>query len=271
MLMGKVLIILCLLLSFSCPLWAEWPERTLTLVSGLPPNLPWSPQQANPQAFIVESMVPRLSRELGVPVTLIDRSQGHGVLAANLVAGARPDGYLIGALSPDQALIRVIQGYTPYTWDEIAPAATAWRVYSAIVVRTDFPAEDLLSLVQMRPAPRLAHTGLAEPRVGPAGAKPSAGRNSAFKDRLPSGARPGDGSGPAAILPLDSSTYLALTAARAAGFAWRPVRVDRLDPAFLLEDRADAMVLPLGWLERHPQAGRFKVLTILTQLSLIHI
>lgn len=264
MLMGKVLIMLCLLLSFSGPLRAEWPERTLTLVSGLPPTLPWAPEQANPQALIVESLVPRLSRELGVPVTLVNRPQGHGVLAANLVAGARPDGYLVGALNPDQALIRVIQGYTPYTWDEIAPAATAWRVYSAIVVRADFQAEDLQGLAQMHPAPRLAHTGLAEPRLGPGGAGSLAGRKSSSNERLPSAARPGDSPAPAGILPLDSATYLALSAARAAGFAWRPVRVDRLDPALLLEDRADAMVLPLGWLERHPQAGRFKVLTILT-------
>lgn len=262
--MGKVLIALCLFLSFSAPLRAEWPERTLTLVSGLPPTLPWAPEQANPQALIVESLAPRLSRELGVPVTLVNRSQGHGVLAANLVAGARPDGYLMGALSPDQALIRVIQGYTPYTWDEIAPAATAWRAYPAIVVRADFQAGDLRNLAQMRPAPRLAHTGLAESQLGPGEAESSVVRGSPSGDKLPSGSRPGDDPAPAGILPLDSATYLALSAARSAGFTWRLVRVDHLDPALLLEDRADAMVLPLGWLERHPQAGSFKVLTILT-------
>jgi len=31
-----------------------------------------------------------------------------------------------------------------------------------------------------------------------------------------------------------------------------------------LENKADALILPLGWLERHPKADKFKVVTVLT-------
>jgi|GEM_PF-3532305 len=264
--MVKIIITVALILGLAAPLGAEWPEQNLTLVSGLPPTLPWSTEadyQANPQALILESLVPRLSRELGVPVTLVSRPQGRGVLAANLVAGAWPDGYLLGALDPDSALIRVILGYTPYIWTEITPVATAWRMYPAIVVRADFGADDLLALARMNPAPRLAHTGLAEPLTDPASAEAGSGRDRRPADNLPA-PTPASAPGLAAAAPLESAVYLALDAARAAGFNWQLTQVERLDPALLLEGRAEALVLPLGWLERHPQAESFKVLTILS-------
>lgn len=258
--MGKIIIMVGLILSLAAPLRAEWPEQNLTLISGLPPTLPWSTDsayQANPQALILESLVPRLSRELGVPVTLVSRPQGRGVLAANQVAGAKPDGYLLGVLDADAALLRVMLGYTPYTRAEIAPAATAWRMYPALVVRADLAAADLAGLARLDPPPRLAHTSLADSQG--AEAARNAGRGPTSGSLLPlASSRPGTG------LPLDTPTYLALSVARAAGFSWRMVQVERLDPALLLEGRAEALVLPLGWLERHPQAGRFKVLTILT-------
>lgn len=223
--LGRIIFITaCLVLSLGRPLGAEWSERAVTLVSSLPPTLPWS-DQANPQALIMETLANSLSRELGEPVTLVSRPQGRGVLAGNMVAASKPDGYLVAALGPDPGVTRVIQGFTPYTWAEITPLATVWRTFPAIVVRADFPADDLRSLAMMRPAPRLAHTGLE---------------------------------------PLDSNTYLALSAARAAGFTWQTVKWDQIDPALLLNDQADAIVLPLGWLDSHPQADRFKVLTILT-------
>lgn len=229
--MGRVIFIAAALI-FSLaavaatPAQAEWPNRSLTLVSAIEPALPWAEDQPNPQALILNSLVPRLSRELGVPVLLAEHRQGQGVLAANLAAGAKPDGYLMAALGPGAALARVIQGYTPYTWDDIEPLAIAWRTYPALVVRADFPADDLGSMPRSKSRLRLAHTGLA---------------------------------------PMSSNTYQAFSAARAAGFAWTPVEVKALDPAVLLEDRADALVMPLGWLEAHPQADQFKVLTILTR------
>ncbi len=210
---------------WSGPLHGEWPERGLTLVTSTPLTLPWSATEASPQALLLDTLVPRLSRELGVPVTLISRPEGGGVLAAEMVAGARPDGYLFGALGSEPALTRVIQGYTPYVWGEMVPVATGWRVLHAIVTSRDAEAGDLRDVARIGKPMRLAHIGLT---------------------------------------PVYSGTLMALEAAKKAGFTWGLERVERMDPAIILEGRAEAMVLPLGYLKYHPQADRFKVITVLT-------
>ncbi|MDR0882785.1 MAG: hypothetical protein LBP55_09650 [Candidatus Adiutrix sp.] len=217
--------ILSLALVTSTDLLAEWPERAITLVSSLPPTLPWS-DQPNEQAAILEDLRASLSDSLGVPVSMLKEPRGEGVLAANLVAEAKPDGYLFGALGADAALARISQGYTPYLRDEIAPVAIAWQTVLGIITRSDFPADDLKALGLSQTQVRLAHTGLK---------------------------------------PVNSATLAALEAARAAGFTWELVEVDRPDPDLLLAGQAEALVLPLGWLKNHPRADQFKVLTILTQ------
>ncbi len=104
----------------------------------------------------------------------------------------------------------------------------AWREVSALVVRADFLARNLTDLSSSSdfPSPRLAYAG------------------------------PG---------PLDVRSLMAVSAAKAAGFKWVIQPVSTLDPALLLLDQAEAMVLPLGWLNRHPEADKFRVLSLLVQ------
>ncbi len=208
------------------PLYGEWPERSVTMVTSVPETLLWSDQPA-PQSRILAALVPRLSRELGVPVTLVSRPQGDGALAANMVAGARPDGYLFGALGTDSTMTREIQGYTPYIRDEMVPVATGWRVMQAIVVRRGLKADDLREL-----APLASQTSI----------------------RLACLSRD----------PVSSAVLMAMEAARAAGFEWALTPVDRADPDVLLEGQAEAMVIPLGYLPYHPRADEFKVVAVLT-------
>ena len=207
----------------STPGYGQWPERGLTLVSSPPDSLPWS-DEPDPQLTILKELLPRLSRELGVPVTLAEQPGGREILSANLVAAARPDGYVFGALGADPAISWEIQGYTPYTRKEFTPVATAWRVVYAIIAPVGAPVSDLRGLARTNQAPRLAHTGLE---------------------------------------PASTGTVMALEAAQSAGFKWTLEKVDRLDPELLLQGRAEAMVLPLSHLKLHPQAAQFKVLAVL--------
>lgn len=202
----------------------QWPERGLTLVSSPPANLPWS-DEPDPQLKILQELLPRLSRELGVPVTLVEQPGGREILSANLVAEAKPDGYVFGALAANPVIAWEIQGYTPYTKNEFTPVATAWRVVYAIVVPVGAPMADLKDLARDGRTPRLAHNGLE---------------------------------------PVSIGTVMAMEAAQAAGFKWTLEKVDRLDPELLLQGRAEAMVLPLSHLKIHPRVAQFKVLTVLS-------
>lgn len=201
----------------------QWPERGLTLVSSPPSSLPWS-DEPDPQLTILKELLPRLSRELGVPITLSDRPGGQEILSANLVAEAKPDGYVFGALEADPVIAWEIQGYTPYIKNEFTPVAIAWRVVYAIVVPAESPASDLREMAESGGRPRLAHTGLE---------------------------------------PVSISTLMAMEAAEAAGFEWTLERVERLDPGLLLQGRAEAMVMPMSGFKVHPEADRFKILTVL--------
>ncbi|GHV57974.1 hypothetical protein FACS189460_5300 [Deltaproteobacteria bacterium] len=211
------------------PVFGEWPEHGLTLVVSVPQTLPWG-DVPNPQAVILKSLGPRLSRELGVPVNLVVHSEGDGILAANAVAMAREDGYILTALANDPALNLVIQGYTPYVWGEVAPVATAWRVIYILVTRNNHPATDLRSLAETYKNSKEARPRLAVSRLE----------------------------------PLGSATLMAMEAARQAGFAWELTKVESLDPEVLLEGPVEAMVLPLADFKTHPHQDAFKVLSILS-------
>ncbi|MDL2260285.1 hypothetical protein LJB99_05375 [Deltaproteobacteria bacterium OttesenSCG-928-K17] len=223
--MSKALkLILILFLIFAGPkaALADWPDSELTIITSMPENLPWG--APNPQAQALRNLLPRLSRELGVPVKLEFKPDGHGIAAANAVASGRLDGYLAGALEADPAMSLVIQGYTPYLRAELYPLATGWTQIMAIVVAADNPAGDLAALAALNKPLKLARAD--EP-------------------------------------PISSATVLAIEAAASAGFTWQMVQVPDLDPAHVLSGKAEAMVLPLGWLAAHPRAGELKVAAVI--------
>jgi tripartite-type tricarboxylate transporter receptor subunit TctC len=215
--------------------FGEWPENAVTLVSHMPPTLPWD-KAANPQEALLRAMVPRLSRELGVPVNYETKEAGGGLMAANAVALSRDDGYVLAALGNDPAVNLVIQGYTPYVWGELVPVATAWRVVNVIVVRSDHPADDIRGL-----AADLKNRVLSGRSVSP----PRLARHAG---------------------PLDSAVLMALETAREVGFIWALTVVDSHDPAvILLEDKAEALVMPLADFKVHPRRDEFKVVLVMSE------
>ncbi len=214
------------MLAAAGPAFGEWPERGLTMVTSNPETVAWNNDEPDIRAALLTALLPRLSRELGVPVSLVFRPAGFGVLAGNMVAGAKPDGYVFGALGGDAAMGRVIQEFTPYSWSEFVPVSTAWRTVYAVVVRADEKAGDLREAAEKKSGLKLAHTGLN---------------------------------------PIETPTLMAINAARAAGFSWEFTEVEALNPDYLLRGEADAMVLPLGNLGGYPRRGELKVLTVLAK------
>jgi tripartite-type tricarboxylate transporter receptor subunit TctC len=180
-------------------------------------------------------MVPRLSRELGVPVNYETKVEGEGLLAANAVALARDDGYVLAALGNDPAINLVIQGYTPYIWGELVPVATAWLVVNVIVVRSDYPADDIRGL-----AADLKNRALSGRSVSP----PRLARHAG---------------------PLGSAVLMALAAAKEAGFIWDLAVVDNYDPAVILEGRAEALVMPLADFKVYPRRDELKVVLVMSE------
>jgi tripartite-type tricarboxylate transporter receptor subunit TctC len=228
-----VFLVLLFWLAANGAAFGEWPESSLALVSPMSATLSWDEHETpNPQEALLKALVPRLSRELGVPVHYEVKAEGEGVLAANAVAVAREDGYVLAALGNDPAVNLVIQGYTPYIRGEMAPVATAWRVVHVIVVRSDYPFEDIRGL-----AAGLKNKGrnISPPRL----ARPSG--------------------------PLGSAVLMAMEAARQAGFNWELAVVDRPGPVVLLEGQAEALVMPLADFKVYPRRDEFKAFLVLSE------
>src|SRR5438045_1267014 len=70
---------------------ATWPERPITLI------VPWNAGGGtDATARIIGSL---LEKDLGQPVTVVNRSGGSGVVGHAAISSAPPDGYTIGLIT----------------------------------------------------------------------------------------------------------------------------------------------------------------------------
>ena len=91
----------------------KYPDRPITFV------VPWA---AGGGADLASRLLgSALERELGVPVNIINRTGGNGVVGHYAIASAPPDGYTIGmatseiAYKPDDVI--VFQPNTHHRWE----------------------------------------------------------------------------------------------------------------------------------------------------------
>jgi tripartite-type tricarboxylate transporter receptor subunit TctC len=124
---------------------AAWPERPVTLI------VPWGAGGGtDATARIIGSL---LEKELGQPVTVVNRTGGSGVVGHQAIASAPPDGYTIGLITVEISMMHWagltdISGasYTPIGLVNIDPAG--------LQVRADAPyktANDLVAAIKANP------------------------------------------------------------------------------------------------------------------------
>ena len=118
---------------------SEYPSRPLTMV------VPWAAGGGTDAiARVVASL---LERELGKPVNVVNRTGGSGVVGHQTIAAAAPDGYTIGILTSEIAMMRH-QGLTELTSAAFTPLGMVNLDAAAIQVRADSPYQTLGDLVQ---------------------------------------------------------------------------------------------------------------------------
>ncbi len=118
--------------------WAAYPDRPLTLI------VPWGAGGGtDATARIIGSL---LERELGQPVNVVNRTGGSGVVGHQAIASAAPDGYTIGMLTVEIAMMHHMKlteltpaNYTPIGMVNVDPAA--------VQVRADAPYKNLNDLI----------------------------------------------------------------------------------------------------------------------------
>src|SRR5258706_6693321 len=86
--------------------FAAYPERPITMI------VPWAAGGGtDATARIIGAL---LEKELGQPVTVVNRTGGSGVVGHSAIAGAAPDGYTIGLITVEIGMMHW-QGLTELT------------------------------------------------------------------------------------------------------------------------------------------------------------
>jgi tripartite-type tricarboxylate transporter receptor subunit TctC len=110
------------------PLRAEYPDRPITLI------VPWGAGGGtDATGRILASM---LEKELGVPVSVVNRTGGSGVIGHSGIATAAPDGYTLGVVTVEIGMMHW-QGLTELTYEDYTPLALYNADPAGLQVRAD--------------------------------------------------------------------------------------------------------------------------------------
>jgi len=124
---------------------AAYPERPITLI------VPWGAGGGtDATARIIGSL---LEKELGQPVSVVNRTGGSGVVGHQAIASSAPDGYTIGMITVEIAMMHWV-GLTPLTPSDFIPIAVVNADPAGVNVRADAPyksVKELLAAVKANP------------------------------------------------------------------------------------------------------------------------
>jgi tripartite-type tricarboxylate transporter receptor subunit TctC len=116
-----------------------YPSRPLTMI------VPWAAGGGTDAiARVIASL---MERELGKPVNVVNRTGGSGVVGHQTIAGALPDGYTVGIITVEIAMMRH-QGLTDLTGASFTPLGLVNLDAPAIQVRADSPYRTLGELME---------------------------------------------------------------------------------------------------------------------------
>jgi tripartite-type tricarboxylate transporter receptor subunit TctC len=117
---------------------AAWPERPVTLI------VPWGAGGGtDATARIIGSL---LEKELGQPVTVVNRTGGSGVVGHQAISTAPPDGYTIGLITVEIGMMHW-QGLTDISGTSYTPIGLVNSDPAGLQVRADAPYKNVADLV----------------------------------------------------------------------------------------------------------------------------
>jgi tripartite-type tricarboxylate transporter receptor subunit TctC len=140
---GLAIVVLALLAGG--PLRAEYPERPITII------VPWGAGGGTDATGRILATL--LEQELGVPVSVVNRTGGSGVVGHSAIATAEPDGYTLGVVTVEIGMMHW-QGLTELTYEDYTPLALYNADPAGLQVRVDAEwqsAQEVLDAVKAEP------------------------------------------------------------------------------------------------------------------------
>lgn len=156
----KTLSILCSSLAVamsltSCNRDSAYPSRPLTMI------VPWA--AGGGTDAVARVIATLMEKDLGKPVNVVNRTGGSGVVGHQTIAGAAPDGYTIGIITVEIAMMHH-QGLTELSGASFTPLGLVNYDPGAIQVRADSPYRtlgDLMDAIKANPG-KLKASGTAQ-------------------------------------------------------------------------------------------------------------
>lgn len=132
---------------------AEYPDRPVTII------VPWG--AGGGTDTIVRLFAVGFEEALGVPVNIVNRTGGNGVIGHTAIATAAPDGYTLGACTSEISYFKTMNlaPLTPESFDLISRIA---EIPAGVTVKTGGRFQDLKSVVEAmksEPAGTLTSSG----------------------------------------------------------------------------------------------------------------
>jgi tripartite-type tricarboxylate transporter receptor subunit TctC len=120
------------------PAFAAYPERPITVI------VPWG--AGGGTDAVARFIAAELEKELKQPVNVVNRTGGSGVVGHQAIASATPDGYTLGLITVETAMMRHA-GLTQLSHADFTPLALVNYDPNAVFVRTDSPIKDVKGLI----------------------------------------------------------------------------------------------------------------------------
>jgi len=132
------------------PASAAYPERPIQII------VPWD--AGGGTDISARIFAAGLEKKLGVPVNVVNRSGGSGVVGHAAIANAEPDGYTLGVASPELAFLKTV-GLADITPDSFTLISRITVIPAGVTVKADAPRKTLAELLEaVRKAPPGTYT-----------------------------------------------------------------------------------------------------------------
>lgn len=119
---------------------ADYPNRPVRFV------VPWPPGDL--EDVLTRKIAEEMSKETGVPATVVNKPGGGGVLGATSVAQSRPDGSVIGSFVVDLVTSQVVGGNAPYKKGDFEPVGIFLDYPFVLAAKADAPYNNLHELAE---------------------------------------------------------------------------------------------------------------------------
>ena len=113
----------------------KWPSKPIEIIYPYPPG--------NEMDVVTRLLAEGMSKRLGVPVQVINKPGGGGVVGFAEMTRAKPDGYTIGTWTPGPGISQIVAGYTPYKMSDYQSVGGMLINDFVLAARGDIPANNL--------------------------------------------------------------------------------------------------------------------------------